>query len=319
MLLSTLALEARLRGWLVLVLLGVAVVSLLLGMAQLAAGPDSGLRPYRPTSVLDAVGFFSNRDHFAAFIAMTMPLAIGWLALAALPAARGRRTHPGWVVLLCMAITGLLLALLLSHSRAGLLFAVLALAAGLALLWRSGLPRRVLLALTAVGLVGVLLGIQFALGGVLDRMLKDPANDARWAIHANTIDAARRFAPLGSGLGTFVAAYQTIPPVRDLQSHFVNHANNDYYELWLEAGWPAALLIAGFMAWFGWRSARVWLRSTASRADAALTLARAASISLALVLLHSTVDYPLRTSAIIAVFGLCCALLTSAGDRRQAA
>jgi O-antigen ligase len=318
MLLSTLAMSAHQRGWLVLVLLGFAIASLLLGLAQLAGGPDSGLRMYRPTSVLDAVGFFSNRDHFASFIAMAIPLAVGWLALAMQPAVRGQRMNPGWIVFLCLTIIALLLALLLSHSRAGLLLAVLALAASVALLLRSGLSRRMVLMLSAVGLVGVLLVAQLGLNGVLDRMDKNLANDPRWTIHANTLDAARHFWPFGSGLGTFVAAYQTSAPERNLQSHFVNHANSDYYELWLEGGWPALLLIGGFLTWYLSRTMRIWLRSAALPPTPALTMARAASISLALVLLHSTMDYPLRKSAIIAVFGLCCALLASADSEASA-
>ena len=318
-LLSTLGMQARQRGWLVLILLAITVVSLLLGMAQLAGGPDSELRIYRPTSVLDAVGFFSNRDHFASFIAMVIPMTAGWLALAAQPGAGGMHAYPGWVVLLCLMIIALLLALLLSHSRAGLLLAVLALAASFVLLLRSGLSRRVLLLLAGVGLVGVLLAIQLGLSGVLDRMGKDPANDSRWAVHANTLDAARNFRPFGSGLGTFVAAYQSIAPERDLQPRFVNHANSDYYELWLEGGWPVLLLVGGFLIWYLSRTMKIWLRSTPSSPTAALTMARAASISLALVLLHSAMDYPLRKSALIAVFGLCCALLASADHEANAA
>jgi len=62
----------------------------------------------------------------------------------------------------------------------------------------------------------------------------------------------------------------------------------------------------------GWRA---W-RGVSGLSAAQLGLRRAAWIALLLVLLHSLVDYPLRTTAHLAVFGMLAALLV-AGPRRR--
>jgi O-antigen ligase len=86
-----------------------------------------------------------------------------------------------------------------------------------------------------------------------------------------------------------------------------NHAHDDYLELWLEGGWPFFALAAAMIAALGWAAWGAW-RSR----DAEDSLwAKAASISLLLVLLHSLFDYPLRTTAIEAVFAVLAAVLVS--------
>ena len=64
-----------------------------------------------------------------------------------------------------------------------------------------------------------------------------------------------------------------------------------------------------FFVWLTRSSFRAW-RSGQGGTDALDTaLARAASIVVVLLMLHSIVDYPLRTTATMVVFALACALL----------
>src|SRR6185369_17967670 len=80
-------------------------------------------------------------------------------------------------------------------------------------------------------------------------------------------------------------------------------------ELVLELGVAGALLILAFFA--------SWLAAVRAgwRTGGGGPFVRAASIGSALVLLHSLVDFPLRTAAISATFAMCLALLI---DRRPA-
>ncbi len=91
---------------------------------------------------------------------------------------------------------------------------------------------------------------------------------------------------------------------------YVNRAHDDYLELWLEAGVVGATFGAIGLIWIGRNAISPWRRADAGSADN--LLARAATISIALLLLHSFVDYPLRTSAMLAFFAVACALLTKA-------
>src|SRR5205814_3380001 len=92
-------------------------------------------------------------------------------------------------------------------------------------------------------------------------------------------------------------------------STYVIHAHNDYAELALEMGLPGIVLLFLFLAWWIAAAWRAW------RSVEAGPYARAASIASAAVLVHSLVDFPLRTAAIGASFAMCLALLI---DRRPA-
>jgi O-antigen ligase len=92
----------------------------------------------------------------------------------------------------------------------------------------------------------------------------------------------------------------------------INHAHNDYAELILELGVAGIILIFAFLAWWVVSVWRVW-----SFGDFG-PFAQAASIASGAVLVHSIVDFPLRTAAISAVFAMCLALLTERPKGRDA-
>src|SRR5690606_27495054 len=92
-----------------------------------------------------------------------------------------------------------------------------------------------------------------------------------------------------------------------LLDKFANRAHNDFVEVWLELGVLGAGLAGLFVLWFVMRVRHVWKRSELTSLDTLIS--RAATISIVLLLAHSAVDYPLRTTALLCVFALCCALL----------
>jgi O-antigen ligase len=112
---------------------------------------------------------------------------------------------------------------------------------------------------------------------------------------------------VGTGLGSFQQIYRTYEDPADASRQFVNHAHNDWAELALELSLPGLLLALIFMLWWGRRAAAAWTGDFSGAA-----LARAAAVAIGVVLFHSLVDYPLRTSAIAALFGAACALLLQA-------
>jgi O-antigen ligase len=119
--------------------------------------------------------------------------------------------------------------------------------------------------------------------------------------------AVRDFLPWGSGLGSFRSVYQLYESRDQISTTYVVHAHDDYLELALELGVGGILLIIAFLAWWARAVWRAW-----RDADAGI-YARAASIATAAILVHSLVDFPLRTAAIDAAFAMCLALLI---DRR---
>ena len=151
--------------------------------------------------------------------------------------------------------------------------------------------------------------VQFTLYRLLERFSDDPLRDARITFARLTIAAAKLFMPTGSGMGTFIPVYATQEKPEDaLIDTFANRAHNDVLEIWLEAGIAGLALMIFFLGWLTARSLRLWRRNFASR-EIDLSLARAATIVAALILLHSFVDYPLRTGAMMAVLAFACALM----------
>jgi hypothetical protein len=77
----------------------------------------------------------------------------------------------------------------------------------------------------------------------------------------------------------------------------------------LENGIAGIVLMGLFVSWLLLRSFAVWVRSPPGASDIDWMLIRAATISITLLLLHSLVDYPLRTSAITGIMAFFSALL----------
>jgi uncharacterized iron-regulated membrane protein len=61
-----------------------------------------------------------------------------------------------------------------------------------------------------------------------------------------------------------------------------------------------------FLIWWGARSREAWLSPGAGVEQ------KAASIASAAILMHSAIDFPLRTAAIAAILAMCLAILSGA-------
>jgi O-antigen ligase len=123
------------------------------------------------------------------------------------------------------------------------------------------------------------------------------------------VQAAIANLPFGSGFGTFVPIYQKFVPRTQLNDRLLNHAHDDWLELWLTGGLPAIALAAAFLAWLAASTLRVWSSGEPGAPVLDLALAQAGSIVIVLLLLHSVVDYPLRMPALSVLFAIACAYL----------
>ncbi len=308
------------RARIAAVVIGMGALSALVGLAQVAGGPSSPLYFYSETNTSEAVGFFANRNHLAALLYSVLLFTAAWAADAF------ARVGNNLVVadeksagILSVSIAALLIILLLStiamaRSRAGLLLTLVAVPA-VVVLGRSGsraesAGRRLFQLALAVAL---LLIVEFALYRIAQRLGSDPLEDLRITFGRNAWVAAMAFLPLGSGLGTFVPVYQLFEPAQDLMVNtYANQAHNDWLQLLLEAGFPGAFVLAAFLVWLGASVRRVWTARSHDGSAPDLGLARASLLAIVLVLLHSFVDYPLRTTAMMSVLAFAAALLIPA-------
>lgn len=315
--LAGLQLRAGQRHGLVAVFAAVSVLAMLLGISQLAGGMDSQLRFYEITNYANAVGFFANSNHHASLMAMALPLVL--VGTAAWVQHRGTDgSAPAamlWWLLGGGVVVALMLGIALARSRAGMGLGVLGLLLSVPAVLALRRDRGTVRVLLAGAAVAAALIVQFALFGIVQRIEQGVGDDARREYAALTVELAGEYAPLGSGLGSFRRAFEGFDREAPVDGVYVNHAHNDPAELWLEAGWALPLVVLPLLAAFAVAGWRAW-RGVPGLSAAQLGLRRAAWIALLLVLLHSLVDYPLRTTAHLAVFGMLAALLV-AGPRRR--
>jgi len=308
--LAMLSLEQRSRRILIILMFVVILASVLLDMLQMVGGVNSPLRFYEITNTT-AVGFFANSNHNAAFLYSAIPFATAWAIGLMLDRRRNRGLALAWLVLLMLMI---IIGVTLTRSRAGMALLFVAGLFSLLLVWRhdrgqSG--RRLLRIAIGANVVALLVAFQFGFAGLMERVEAKGLGDLRWPIAQVSSQAAIANLPLGSGFGTFVPVYDKFAPsTLLLGGEYVNHAHDDWLELWLTGGVPAIVLAIGFLAWFAASTFRLWSSGEQPQAPVLdLVLARAAPMAIALLLLHSAVDYPLRTEALMVVFAIACAYL----------
>jgi O-antigen ligase len=315
--LATLHLGLRARRSLSLLIIALGLVSVLLGLAQLMQGPTSPLRFYPVTNAGDSVGFFANRNHYAALLTALIPITAAWM-IGLIYDHRANRTLT--IAVCLVGYAAWILGLGMARSRAGIALAILAAIASL-LLAVTAQPhgrRRGVLVIGAATMIGGLLVVHFAFDRLIGRFDADILADLRFTIAGITGEAIWVYFPVGSGFGTFESIYRILEPREALLQSYVNHAHNDWLEALLEGGALAGILFLAFLIWFIVRGHRLWREPKGSDETLDRALAQAATITIALLLLHSLVEYPLRTTGISVLFAWSAALLIKPIQRGDA-
>jgi O-antigen ligase len=300
--LAILSLGREARRRLLLVALAIGVASAVLGMLQVMGGGSRDLYLFAVTNEGTAVGFFANHNHLAALEYALLPLGAAALA-------ETQTRSPAFLVAILGAVApALLFGLTLTGSRSALILGGLSAAATLAFVLTPELTvlgrRRSLALIAAFALALLPIAIGFGFLNILTRFGKQDLAYLRDMIAANTWAGIKSYFPVGAGLGTFPSVYPLHERVADLIPDFVNRAHNDGLETLFEGGAGSLLLFLGFIAWLGASTYRVFVREDAVKGRQA----RAGVIAMALLLIHSLWDYPLRTIALETLFCFCGAL-----------
>ncbi len=307
-------------AWLLLFLGG---FSLLLGFLQMAQGPGSGLRFYDVTNPREAVGLFANRNHFAAHLYVTLVLAAAWYATTmrqtlGIGSSTSRSTL--WSTAAAVFFVSVVAGLAMTHSRAGVFLAMVALVGVILMVLRQhkdrdSAPVRSGLTVGRMAVLAVLFSVffaaQFGLGSILSRFQGDRSEDLRLPLAATTFETAVRSLPFGTGLGSFIPVYAAVEKDDNAFAGYANRAHNDLAEILLETGLIGLILLLIFLVWFIRKARDVWLARKFNGHDPQLLLQRAATLIIFLLLAHSLVDYPLRTTALSSIFAFFCAVLVT--------
>ncbi|WP_454884437.1 O-antigen ligase family protein [Sphingomonas oryzagri] len=290
---TTLQLGVASRDRLLLVVVGFAFVSAVLGVFQTGAGGGIHLDIYPQVHEGYPIGFFANRNHEGDLLLIALPAAA-----QVIRAANMRETTK--ISLMIGAVLFFSLAVVSTQSRTAAALLPLALGGTLAV-WIGNLRDKriwigfaVLVAAVVVSLAVVELT---PVGHRLLMRFTTIGDDLRPAIWKNTWVAAGAFWPTGSGVGSFVPVYQMFEDLNSVQDAWVNHAHNDYLEILLETGIAGIILIAAYVVIAG--------LTLFSEAPRPLRGQRYVAVSMiAILMAHSLTDYPLRTFGLLSIFAL---------------
>ena len=292
-------------AWLSVALIAATFLGILLGLLQVSAA-DPAASPwylYKFTNFGLATGFFANSNHMASLLLLAIPFIVALGAAFRRSATEQRKKY----ALLALTAGGLgvcLIGLALNRSLAGFGLAIPVTIASLLMVVRLGKAVRV--GAIALGLAALAGFIVLVYSPMSDRLTVNGAAasvSTRQEMLSRSIDAIREYHVVGSGFGTFQRVYNMFEEPERVGDEIINHAHNDYLEILMETGLAGMLLVLLFLAW--WVDAVRRMLSTPSADEFAM----AGAIGSAAILIHSAVDFPLRTSAIAAAFAMCLALI----------
>jgi O-antigen ligase len=268
----------------------------------------------------DPFGPFVNRNHFAGWMLMALPVSLGLFGALV---SRGMRDVKSefhyrllWfasreaseVVLVGFAVLVMGLSLVLTMSRSGILgFALALVFAGVPMAWRQATgSRRMVVVAYLVFLVSVIV-MWVGTDRLAARFTATRGNDAdaRMLVWVNTAQVVRDFWLTGSGLNTYGTAmlfYQRVMP----EAH-LDEAHNDYLQLAAEGGLlvgvPATLTIALF--------AREVFRRFRTDKGSVYWIRAGAVTGLVAIALQSSVEFSLQMPGNAALFAVLCGVTLS--------
>ena len=290
-----------------------ALLSCVIGLLQYFGFSDA-LSPWVSTTAAgEAFANLRQRNQFASLTNIGMA-ALLWWCVRQRAAGTSRETWlaangVSWTANAPATTFAALLAIgnAASSSRTGLvqLVMLIALAA-----WWGGWRRRevrvpLLAAVLAYALASALLpllaGLDPSTTGIMARLHDGgPACASRLTLWSNVLHLISLKPWLGWGWGELDFAHFTTQYTGPRFCEILDNAHNLPLHLAVELGVPAALLVCGAGLWLVWR-AKPWQERDATR--------QMAWSVLALIMLHSMLEYPLWYGPFQMAFGLCIALL----------
>lgn len=292
------------------VILAGGIATLLVGAAQLAGGAGSAFDFFAAGPYL--AGFQGNHNSTAdvLLIAMLAAAALGRTALGSLT----RQPSAVQIALLATAVDGLfMLGVFFTGSRAGMVLIVPTLALQfLILASRSNLRIGTLaIAFAAVGTItaigAVLLRGNRAIAPILARF--EFAGEFRPELWRDTIFAIGQFWPAGSGMGTFVPVLIAVERLEVVDPTLPNRAHNDFLELALTGGLPGIIVLLAVVLLLGRGAFRSIRPRGPARSGGQAVLSLFSISVLAIIGLHSLVDYPLRSMALAGIAAVAAGML----------
>ena len=290
-------------------ILVVGAISALLGWLQIFGGPNSPFYFWKITNNGAPVGLMANINHQAILLICTIPFYFAQLSTLK-PSARYDGTKVDQLAMLSVGLTLSVVGTIISGSVAGyiLLGPVAALGVLMLLGRRPSLRESVVGILLAV--LVAMIGWRLSFSPILPALGVTNLSDTgfgRLSIWKISVRPLIDFFPFGAGLGTYEDMIPLYESGDTVTGTFINHAHNDYLEILIECGAIGLVAICIALATLMSASYSAWKRGFENRNF----ILPAATIAVCALLLHSLVDYPLRTETLAAIAAFSSGLMVS--------
>lgn len=279
--------------------------------------PHPSILFYEKIHGLDYVsGTFINRNHFAGYLEMIIPISIG-LIFARVDLMSFSRMkwkeklmrlsekNVAISLLLLFSVILMSLALLFSRSRsATFLLVFIFMLFFLLAVWRIGQnkeqQRRMKVVLISVFIVILFLSLYIGMDATFKRFAMDRLlQESRLGIWANTLELFSSSPVFGTGLGTFAAMYPNVEGDGKLAK--ITHVHNDYLEYLTETGFIGFGLLVGGIFWIFWTSFKLWLRK---RHPVMQGLGIGGLVAIVAILIHGITDFNFQIPSNMLLFSV---------------
>ena len=228
--------------YLIPVLMLVGIGESLYGTFEFFSGHKYILHLDMEAMISSVTGTFINRNTFAGYLLMVIPLSVGFLfSREAIQESRLRgwryqlATLDGKTVLIGFSVIVMILGLLFSASRMGIASLLLSFTLIIFLFRSPQKEKRFSRSLILILGLAILWSVWIGLDAVISRFFTSSEDfKMRWRIWVDTFQMIKDFPLFGSGLGTFL---QVFPIYRSFHIRgLVTHSENDFLQLLSEVG-----------------------------------------------------------------------------------
>ena len=288
-------------------IVGLGTFSALLGLGQVLMPSGSGLYIYQFTNEGLPVGLFSNVNHQASFLLMSLAFTAVLIGdLRSLEKTSDVDMAKRVLIGLCASLQ--LLGILTAGSVAGYLLLIPMLAMGLLILQSQRREfRLVRLVVPAMIIIPMIMLVAYSpqLSNLGVTSIENDGPTSRVGIAEISFSLLRDHIWFGGGLGTFEPLFKVYEDPDTVGLVFANHAHNDYLQWAIETGLLGVVLLVIFLGWLIRQMLSAWRMS----GDRTVRIRRAAAAALTVSALHSFVDFPLRSPSILFLASICVVLL----------
>ncbi len=296
-------------------IIGLAFITLLVGSGESLFGLFQYLQGattvlgYDTPNIGTVNATYFNHNHFAGFLILVIPIALGLLFGAA-------HFEKKFFVFILLALLGATLVLTL--SRGGLLSFLLssgffAVCLSIKYVHRAGSWRNYLVVLliliVCIGAYTAWIGFSpIAHRSLFETFFPNRITleqEIRFQLWRNALPLVKEFPLLGSGLGTFHDVFLRYRPETLAQERQAFHAHNDYLELLVEMGIPALLLVFWTMGRVYWYVLTSYFQA---RDPLLASLALGGLTSCTAIWIHSFFDFNLQIPANALLFSIILAM-----------